>query len=392
MEDNTTTTTTTQGTLDGWLGIKKKDEQVDEASSDSKTTKKVKRPVKKQSKDEEVEEEEEEEEIKQDDDTTDTNESDDEKIKRYLTFDLKSIGTSKEYFGQVMEPLAKLLMNKTVIVAGTKEYRISEMEYYINGHAHKDTFTHGDVQQLEHSMWYFHRQNGGNYKSASYKGLDITFGDPECYCGILIRGIEEVTKAGKPAGTLVDGPSLTVDQLLASAGYATIDDLVKANGRSLLPSQNKVLHLRPTNNLVAAPTIITTGRVGLTMKMNRAGGHLYFAREYRFVRLPDKIKKGKQYMTAALHRQGKSDNEIRAITGSTLKAIKGLADAFDKGTKLAKSNISQYKDISKGEDCCILLGLCSNLDKLEDGSSTDQGVDNDGEEEEDEDQQEETDD
>jgi len=37
--------------------------------------------------------------------------------------------------------------------------------------------------------WYFHRYGSKGYKSGTYKGLDITFGQDSMYGGILIRSI-----------------------------------------------------------------------------------------------------------------------------------------------------------------------------------------------------------
>lgn len=84
---------------------------------------------------------------------------------------------------------------------------------YYSGGTHPDLFAHRDPVQLEDGRWYFHRTRG-ECRGGSFKGLDIALGDGTAYFGILIRAV------AKPDGTLLDGPCVTVDHLLARTNTA----------------------------------------------------------------------------------------------------------------------------------------------------------------------------
>src|SRR5277367_1311595 len=94
----------------------------------------------------------------------------------------------------LIEDLAKSLLTKYVLVVGVKEYRLGEIEFYINNTKHSDKYTHGDKNQKTYGKWYFHRYPNGAYKSGTYKGLDLTLGDKDTYFGVLIRSIYDLEK------------------------------------------------------------------------------------------------------------------------------------------------------------------------------------------------------
>lgn len=126
-------------------------------------------------------------------------------------------------------------------MAKNKHYRIIELEFYLIGGVHDDIFTHQDKQQLTSCQWYFHR-TGNQYRSGNYKGLDLTFGThslniiltlklgKDCYGGILIRAIEDIS-----TGKLFDGPCISVNQLLASLSMTEVTEIV---GLLSLPLSN----------------------------------------------------------------------------------------------------------------------------------------------------------
>ncbi|HAX77412.1 MAG TPA: hypothetical protein DCY88_16650 [Cyanobacteria bacterium UBA11372] len=107
--------------------------------------------------------------------------------------------------------IASQLLFGCYLVVGNQPHRLVEIEFYYFSETHPDPFTHRAPLQLECGRWYFHRTRG-SYRSGSFKGLDLTFGDGQAFGGILIRSL--VT----PDGKLIDGPSLCVDYLLAKAG------------------------------------------------------------------------------------------------------------------------------------------------------------------------------
>src|SRR5262245_43010040 len=119
--------------------------------------------------------------------------------------------------------IANRLLNGSRLIVGSVAHRIVEIEFYYHGDQHLDPFAHRDSLQLQLGRWYFHRTRG-TYRSGTFKGLDLTFGDGKAFGGVLIRSLET------PDGTLIDGPSLCVDHLLDRAGcesVAALDSAIK---------------------------------------------------------------------------------------------------------------------------------------------------------------------
>src|SRR4051794_39549996 len=91
-----------------------------------------------------------------------------------------------EWFTRIAD---RLLNASRLRVAGIP-HRLTEIEFYdFDPTVHPDPFTHRDPIQRECGRWYFHR-TGGVYRSGSFKGFDLTFGDGTSRAGILIRGLE----------------------------------------------------------------------------------------------------------------------------------------------------------------------------------------------------------
>ncbi|GAM25764.1 hypothetical protein SAMD00019534_089390 [Acytostelium subglobosum LB1] len=299
--------------------------------------------------------------------------ADDESKRIMDIFHIDNIDKLTEHeFHAVFDTMANRLLNDVVLMVGGVPHMLNEIEYYFKGYNHVDQYAHGDVNQQKMCTWYFHRQNGGAYKTASYKGLDMTFGDGTAFAGILIRGIERVDN--KPV--LIDGPSLCVDHLLKVAGEATIDAFVAKHGTSLLPGDNKHMHLVMRDHAALKKPVvqkpIASGRVGLTMKLYRKDKEYYFGRDYRYIRMPDKVKKGKHYMNTALYKQGMKAQEIKDVTKSTIASIGNCIKAFDAGVKKTKSkaDLDKYKGSLSNDDVCELVGVCHALEKMRGSSST----------------------
>jgi hypothetical protein len=108
-----------------------------------------------------------------------------------------------------IQEIAKSLLQKYVLVVGDKEYRICEVEFYVNNDNHNDKYTHGDKNQKTFGKWYFHRYPNGAYKSGTYKGLDLTLGNENTFFGILIRSIYDDEE-----DEMTDGPCKTVNKIL----------------------------------------------------------------------------------------------------------------------------------------------------------------------------------
>lgn len=250
--------------------------------------------------------------------------------------------------------IADLLLNHATLHVGGVEHRFTEIEFYFKGRKHVDKFTHGDPMQKRFGHWYFHR-TGGEYRSGTYKGLDLAFGDDDAPAGILIRGIER-TEA--PA-TLIDGPCMVVDHILALTQSPSIPDLVAKFDLSVTSSNgSSPLHVAPRAQPLGK-TVYASPRVGLTLKRaNTPDRHRFIARDYRFLTEPDRIKKGKLHTIIALHRRGHSIDSIGALTATRPSVIRGYVDAFEGGRAQEPGVFNQ--DLST-TDTCALFGACEKL-------------------------------
>jgi len=115
-----------------------------------------------------------------------------------------------------LKMMSQMLLNETVLRINNEKCRICEVEYYLKNDTHFDPFVHGDSDQGIPLRWYFHKM-GKNYKSGTYKGLDLTFGYQDkkisSYGGILIRSIKPENK------DLIEGPCKVVNYILEQNGY-----------------------------------------------------------------------------------------------------------------------------------------------------------------------------
>ena len=87
------------------------------------------------------------------------------------------------------DAVARRLLCGCRVMVGGEPHRFTEIEFYYHGGTHLDPFTHRDPIQKSTGLWYFHRTNGV-YRGGSFKGVDLTFGGPGAFGGVLIRGIE----------------------------------------------------------------------------------------------------------------------------------------------------------------------------------------------------------
>jgi hypothetical protein len=244
------------------------------------------------------------------------------------------------WFGSV----AEALLNRSELVAGGRPHRLAEAEFYYHGPGHPDPFTHRDPLQREPGRWYFHR-TGGAYRSGSFKGLDLTFGDGAAHGGVLIRGVLT------PEGKLIDGPSLTVDHLLIASGAGKVSELDAAvGGRPAWEAGNPLL-LRPADPM--ARTLYRSARVGLTLRRARPGSDmaLYVLRRYRFLAEPRRTAKGKPLLVLALHADGVPAAEIAALTGCPAGAVTRYVAEYEAGK--AEADLGPYfgKDLTPALLC-----------------------------------------
>lgn len=214
-----------------------------------------------------------------------------------------------------------------------KMYQFVEFEFYcLDYNSHKDVFAHCDDLQLKTcSSWYFHRSGNNSahgwkfmndkendqenanwtnprpraaFRSGTFKGLDITFGEEnKHFGGILIRSIRELkenpiasTSSMLSPGDIIEGPCNTVNKILKDSGFEKIDHLTTANNFNLsifgdgnnpihvdLAKKYKIKQVAPIkkveeteedklngNNINYNKYFYNSPRVGLTMKNEKS--------------------------------------------------------------------------------------------------------------------------
>jgi hypothetical protein len=251
----------------------------------------------------------------------------------------------EEWFERIT---AQLLNGCRVLVAG-RPYRFVEVEVYYHGEPHADPFTHRDPLQLECGRWYFHRTRG-TYRSGSFKGLDLTFGSGEAFGGVLIRGIEA------PDGTLIDGPSLCVDHLLAATGMKSVAALDTAIAGRVAWDVGNPLRLESTAAQEDRP-ILRSARVGLSLKKAGMSTSMprFILRRYRYLTEPRRTAKGKPLLVLALHAQGLDAEAIHQWTGCPRQSIQRYVADFEAGRQV--KDFAPYLGIDlTPRDLCRLHG------------------------------------
>lgn len=222
--------------------------------------------------------------------------------------------------------LADQLLNRCRLVVAGTAHRLTEVEVYYHGEGHREPFSHREPIQRQSGPWYFHRSHG-SYRSGSFKGLDLSFGDDTAFGGILIRGLE------KPDGTLIDGPSLCVDYLLHAVGASSVADLDRAIGKRLAWQADNPLYLQAAE--IEQRPVYRSPRIGLTLKRGADSieRRRFVLRDYRFLTQPARISKGRVLLVLALHAQGVAPEEIQRLTGCSRSTIDRYIAGFESGQR-----------------------------------------------------------
>ena len=121
-------------------------------------------------------------------------------------------GKSHEEIEEKFDEIAEILLTKTKIVKGTREYYITDIEFYLYCDGHEDIITY--PRNCEAGDWFFHDS-----------GVDISFGsnlsfkddkaileNNSFFGGILLRGIKPVGGYSS-SKNLTDAPKNIVDEL-----------------------------------------------------------------------------------------------------------------------------------------------------------------------------------
>ncbi len=252
--------------------------------------------------------------------------------------------TADEHYAVWFGALADRLMNACDLVIAGARYRLAELEMYYSGEAHPDPFAHRDPVQLEDGRWYFHRTRG-EYRGGSFKGLDLALGNGTDFFGVLIRTV-----------VALDGPCVTVDHVLArtkATSVAVLDGII--NGRKLWDT-SAPLHVVDAEKPRTAP-LYPNSRVGLSLKKAQGKTDVtrFVARPYRFLTEPRVISKGRPHLVLALHRTGRTPEDIATVTGVARKVIDKYVADFARGTPVEDFDAYIGTDLGTA-DLCQLLG------------------------------------
>jgi hypothetical protein len=245
--------------------------------------------------------------------------------------------------------IARRLLLGTRLLVADKPHRLTEIEFYYHCPAHPDIFAHRDPVQKTPGRWYFHRTRG-TYRGGSFKGLDLSFGDPAAFGGVLFRGLEA------PGGTLIDGPSLLVDHLLARTGAGTVAGLDQTIGARL--AWDNTSPLRLTEIAEEDRPIYRCPRVGLSLKRARNSGEAerFVLCSYRLLTEPRRIAKGKPQIVLGQHVLGSSEEEIHRITGCPLRTVSRYVADFEAGRGQPDFGPFRGRDLTPA-DLCRLYGV-----------------------------------
>ena len=175
-------------------------------------------------------------------------------------------------------------------------------------------------------------------------------GPPSAFGGILIRSLS------LPDGRFINGSSLCVDYMMERTGsrsVAVLDHLIW--DESVFASNP--LRLEPMQAPFDAP-IWETARVGLSLRCVERSPEMkaYFARPYRFLNATREIKKGRQQLVVAMHRQGKTKEEILEFLAIQSRTVSAWLSAYEKGLKRHRAENDQTK-LLPTDDLCGLLGM-----------------------------------
>ena len=249
--------------------------------------------------------------------------------------------------------IAREFLTEVSTFAFGNTIRLHEIEFYASRNVHPDPFAHCHPIQGLFGRWYVHRVGKG-YKSGSFKGLDFTFGKDGAFGGVLIRSLESED------GSVVCGPSLCVDYLMKLGGFSSVADFDKAISSRPIWDVDNPLHFEPAEQ--DPSPIYSTARVGLNgFTIQDKEPWKYILRRYRFLSHPRKIRKGRVHLIMSLHRDGRSIDEIREITGSPKSAIQRHIDFFEQSSELSLDEIER---LNASQMICALERKCEIGDPL----------------------------
>ena len=123
------------------------------------------------------------------------------------------------------ESFANIMLNRTELNISNRIYRIAEIELFYRSSLYDDEYVSPHPDRLKYFGHYFHKYKNGAYKEATYKGLELTFGNgTDIFCGVLIRSMFDCLNVA-----MIHGPCNCVNRILSDSSCDRIADLVELN-------------------------------------------------------------------------------------------------------------------------------------------------------------------
>lgn len=261
--------------------------------------------------------------------------------------------------------LAEILLNCSYLNVKDKSFSLLEIEFYYNSPNHPDPYPHCDKDQKESGNWYFHK-TGKNYRSGTFKGLDITLNNInrkgikiKSYGGILIRSI-------KDEDNIICGPCLCVNEILKIHNKESIDELVEdenyiksINSGAPYPDEETGLMILLCDvETYYERNIQKSIRIGLNMNKKDVDKKIqreYCFKPYRYFATDYKLSKGRTHGILGMINEGKTKDEIVEIFGPS--NVDKLIENYNEGQHM---NIKDFYDKKlEDKDLAFVLGACN---------------------------------
>lgn len=192
---------------------------------------------------------------------------------------------NQNYTHNDFEAIADIILNKLILRAGNKRFRICEIEMYLKNQDHPDKYVHSNPDQKSYGKFYFHKYWNGAFKSGTWKGMDIVLGNEDKYFGVLIRSMEDLD-----TNEFIEGPCRSVNKILEQFNCKDIVELFEKEfiGISQIEMNNNKINLMADDTLEKCD-IYKGPRIGLSDKYPDYQNLLY-----RYAIHINKIKKNRK--------------------------------------------------------------------------------------------------
>jgi len=192
---------------------------------------------------------------------------------------------NQNYTHNDFETIANIILNKLILKAGSKKFRICEIEMYFKNQDHDDKYVHSNPDQKSYGKFYFHKYQNGTFKSGTWKGLDIVLGNDNKYFGILIRSLMDLD-----TNEFIEGPCKSVNKILEQFNCADVEELFNNEfaGICQISMTDEKINLASVDTL-AKLDIFKGPRIGLSDKYP-----YYQNLMYRYATNITKIKKNRK--------------------------------------------------------------------------------------------------